>query len=340
MGQIVVGVDGSDHAIAALRWAIAEAGLRDAEVVALCAWEFPHALNPVTMLTVEADPFRADAEANLHRSISAVETGSVVVTRRIVEGSAAQRLVEASADADLLVVGLRGRGGFTGLLLGSVSQHVVEQTRDAPCSFTTRPPPRARRATSDGTSDPGRRPPGARFVAHDDAGVGPSRLAAARRAARLPVPTGAGEVLLRVAGAGACHSDLHLMDFPPGAMPFDPPFVLGHENTGWVETTARSDGLRAGDAVAVYGPWGCGRCRACALSGGTTASGPGRSGRWLPASGTTAGWRSTCACPSDCSSRSATSIPSSGTADRCGADPVPRDQAVACRSSLPARPPS
>lgn len=46
MGQIVVGVDGSDHAIGALRWEVAEAALRGAEVVVLCAWEFPHALNP------------------------------------------------------------------------------------------------------------------------------------------------------------------------------------------------------------------------------------------------------------------------------------------------------
>ena len=41
--------------------------------------------------------------------------------------------------------------------------------------------------------------------------------------------------LLKVAGAGACHSDLHLMDWEPGLMPFDPPFTLGHENAGWVE---------------------------------------------------------------------------------------------------------
>jgi propanol-preferring alcohol dehydrogenase len=86
----------------------------------------------------------------------------------------------------------------------------------------------------------------------------------------LPVPDpGPGEVLLRVAGAGACHSDLHLMDFPAGAMPFDPPFVLGHENTGWVERNGPgASAFELGDAVAVYGPWGCGSCRACALSEG------------------------------------------------------------------------
>ncbi|MGZ4800053.1 MAG: universal stress protein [Acidimicrobiia bacterium] len=129
MGQIVVGVDGSDHAIAALRWAVGEAELRKAEIVALCAWEFPHALNPVTMFTIEAEPFRADAASCLERSIGAVDTGSVVVTPRIVEGSAAQRLVEASDEAELVVVGPRGRGGFTGLLMGSVSQHLCVHAR-------------------------------------------------------------------------------------------------------------------------------------------------------------------------------------------------------------------
>ncbi len=124
MGRIVVGVDGSEHSIAALQWAVEEARLRDAEVVALCAWEFPHALNPVTMMTIDAEPFRADAEAILERSIASVTAATVPVIPRVVEGSAALRLVEASADADLVVVGSRGRGGFTGLLLGSVSQHI------------------------------------------------------------------------------------------------------------------------------------------------------------------------------------------------------------------------
>lgn len=84
----------------------------------------------------------------------------------------------------------------------------------------------------------------------------------------VPIPEpGPGEVLIKVAGAGACHSDLHLMDWPEGTMPFELPFTLGHENTGWVaQLGAGADGFREGDAVAVYGPWGCGRCRACRLS--------------------------------------------------------------------------
>jgi propanol-preferring alcohol dehydrogenase len=84
----------------------------------------------------------------------------------------------------------------------------------------------------------------------------------------VPVPEpGPGEVLIKVGGAGACHSDLHLMEWPEGTLAFDPPFTLGHENAGWVAAVgAGVEGVDEGEAVAVYGPWGCGRCRACRLS--------------------------------------------------------------------------
>lgn len=76
---------------------------------------------------------------------------------------------------------------------------------------------------------------------------------------------GPGEVVVRVGGAGACHSDLHLIhDFEPGLQPWGPPFTLGHENAGWVEAVgAGVTGLEIGTPVAVYGPWGCGRCARC-----------------------------------------------------------------------------
>jgi propanol-preferring alcohol dehydrogenase len=84
----------------------------------------------------------------------------------------------------------------------------------------------------------------------------------------VPVPDpGPGEVLIKVGGAGLCHSDLHLMEWPAGALPFDPPFTLGHENAGWVERLGEgATGFEPGEPVAVYGPWGCGHCRACRLS--------------------------------------------------------------------------
>lgn len=81
-----------------------------------------------------------------------------------------------------------------------------------------------------------------------------------------PAP-GPGEVLLKVAGAGACHSDVAIYndftaDFGPPQMA--PSFILGHENSGWVEELGEGvTGLIKGDAYLVYGPIGCQRCRAC-----------------------------------------------------------------------------
>ncbi|WZH51485.1 MAG: NAD(P)-dependent alcohol dehydrogenase [Nocardioides alkalitolerans] len=81
-----------------------------------------------------------------------------------------------------------------------------------------------------------------------------------------PTP-GPGEVLLKVAGAGACHSDIAVyreFDEAFGPAQLKPSFVLGHESSGWVE--ALGDGVRGiepGEAFLVYGPMGCGRCRAC-----------------------------------------------------------------------------
>ena len=81
----------------------------------------------------------------------------------------------------------------------------------------------------------------------------------------VPVPEpGMGEVLIKVGGAGACHSDLHLMEWPAGMLPYPMPFTLGHENAGWVEKLGPGvTGFSVGDPVAVYGPWGCGHCYAC-----------------------------------------------------------------------------
>src|SRR5919112_855610 len=75
---------------------------------------------------------------------------------------------------------------------------------------------------------------------------------------------GPGQVLVKIGGAGVCHSDLHVMEEDLG---FEPPFTLGHENAGWVAEVGEGvTGFKEGDAVAVYGPWGCGRCHSCQLS--------------------------------------------------------------------------
>ncbi|MFV0526279.1 MAG: NAD(P)-dependent alcohol dehydrogenase [Acidimicrobiales bacterium] len=84
----------------------------------------------------------------------------------------------------------------------------------------------------------------------------------------VPRPSpGPGEVLLKVAGAGACHSDISVYrGFTPATGPpqLAPPFVLGHESSGWVEELGEGvHGVNVGDAFLVYGPIGCGHCRAC-----------------------------------------------------------------------------
>ncbi|WP_432074132.1 NAD(P)-dependent alcohol dehydrogenase [Streptomyces wuyuanensis] len=82
----------------------------------------------------------------------------------------------------------------------------------------------------------------------------------------VPVPEpGPGQVLVKVAGAGACHSDLHIMQAPEPLPGFtNPPFTLGHENAGRVERLGPGvTGFEPGDPVIVYGSWGCGICANC-----------------------------------------------------------------------------
>lgn len=96
----------------------------------------------------------------------------------------------------------------------------------------------------------------------------------------LPVPEpGPGEVLLKVAGAGACHSDVAIFDefeSDPNNGLMAPPFVLGHETSGWVEVLGPGvAGVEVGSAHLVYGPVGCGRCKACSRGQDTYCERPG-----------------------------------------------------------------
>ena len=85
----------------------------------------------------------------------------------------------------------------------------------------------------------------------------------------VPVPEpGPGQVLVKIGGAGACHSDIHIMEMekPTGGRAFKLPFTLGHENAGWVEKLGLgTTGFAQGDSVIVYGPWGCGLCMNCRM---------------------------------------------------------------------------
>ncbi|MEZ5102706.1 MAG: universal stress protein [Thermoleophilia bacterium] len=143
MPVIVVGIDGSDASRAALRFALEEARLRGASVRAVCAWEVPldQAMpGPVIGglpleygIPIEdlRDLARREAATVLDQALAAVrdEAAGVEVVSEPVEGRAAHVLVEAAADAELLVVGSRGHGGFAGLLLGSVGQACAHHAR-------------------------------------------------------------------------------------------------------------------------------------------------------------------------------------------------------------------
>jgi alcohol dehydrogenase, propanol-preferring len=78
---------------------------------------------------------------------------------------------------------------------------------------------------------------------------------------------GPGQVVIRVGGAGLCHSDLHMMQGDPDTPPPLPvPFTLGHENAGWVARVGQGvTSVQLGESVAVHGAWGCGSCARCVL---------------------------------------------------------------------------
>jgi nucleotide-binding universal stress UspA family protein len=127
MSRIVVGVDGSAGSQRALRWALDEARRRNASVDVVHAWHAPYILpSPMApVVTYEYDPIQKTAEEVLSRSLRDADTEGLEVRDVLVCDSAAAALLDAAKDADLLVVGSRGRGGFAGLLLGSVSQSVA-----------------------------------------------------------------------------------------------------------------------------------------------------------------------------------------------------------------------
>jgi nucleotide-binding universal stress UspA family protein len=130
---IVVGIDHSDGAKAALRFALEEARLRRAKLRAVHAWKFDYLEAPGLMRTLppgEYETLHSAAEAALDATFKEVGNAEgVEVERRVVQGAPAGVLVEESRGADLLVVGSRGLGGFAQLLLGSVSQQCAHHAK-------------------------------------------------------------------------------------------------------------------------------------------------------------------------------------------------------------------
>ncbi|HEV8686978.1 MAG TPA: universal stress protein [Gaiellaceae bacterium] len=130
MAKIVVGIDGSDHSKAALRWAVEEGRLRNADVAALHAYEVPLRspdISPASrpdLIDTVTEAYEG-ALAFVTRIVEEVVAGdsTVNVETFAVEGTSPESvLIEASRDAELLVVGSRGRSELAELLLGSVSQ--------------------------------------------------------------------------------------------------------------------------------------------------------------------------------------------------------------------------
>jgi|SRR5215207_140377 len=139
MNEIVAGVDASEESRAALAWAVEEARLRSATVIAVHAWEMPVVPTASGLIPPSAEVFTdvtgvKEAAENVVRSIVEQVAGSSGVDVRplAVEGRPANALIDTAERqrAQLIVVGSRGHGAVVGLLLGSVSEQVV---RHAPC---------------------------------------------------------------------------------------------------------------------------------------------------------------------------------------------------------------
>jgi nucleotide-binding universal stress UspA family protein len=133
--KIVVGVDGSKHSDRALAWAIEEAKLRRARLQVVSVWHVPALVYggpgfaPQLDSAVD-DAFKEVAEESALAAARTAREVDVDVEMDVEHGQAVEKLLEAAADADMLVVGSRGHGGFAGLMLGSVSSQCAHH---APC---------------------------------------------------------------------------------------------------------------------------------------------------------------------------------------------------------------
>jgi nucleotide-binding universal stress UspA family protein len=127
--KIVVGVDGSGHSAIALRWAIDEARIRDARLRVIYA--FPALVSLAGSTAAEYYPqVEKEAEQVLDEALADLPADAQARLERVlVPGNPAKVLIEASNDGAMLVIGSRGRGGFRGMLLGSVSHHCVQHSR-------------------------------------------------------------------------------------------------------------------------------------------------------------------------------------------------------------------
>lgn len=125
--RIVVGLDGHDESATSIHWACELARLTGARLELVHAWEYPYRTKDAVFGSPQADMQR-DATQFAEAAVAALsdDDRAVVSATQVVEGLTADVLVDVSKDADLLVVGSRGRGGVRSLLLGSVTRKVVQ----------------------------------------------------------------------------------------------------------------------------------------------------------------------------------------------------------------------
>jgi nucleotide-binding universal stress UspA family protein len=130
-GRIVVGTDGSEPSRRALGWAVAEAAVRKAVLQPAIIWQSPYDYGELRYVPVDEDQLARGAAKRLEQELAEVagEDSATATDPLVVHGDPAQVLCERSADADLLVVGSRGHGGFAGLMLGSVSAKCAHHSR-------------------------------------------------------------------------------------------------------------------------------------------------------------------------------------------------------------------
>jgi nucleotide-binding universal stress UspA family protein len=139
IARVVVGADGSDTARQALDWALEAGRLHRASVEVVHAWFVPYGGGEPFAAAFDSTPLEDAARRTLDAAVDSAATSglSVPVTRTLAFGSPAAAVLLAAEDADLVVVGSRGLGGFKGLVLGSTSHHLAHH---APCPVVVVPP--------------------------------------------------------------------------------------------------------------------------------------------------------------------------------------------------------
>ncbi|MEO6988163.1 MAG: universal stress protein [Aquihabitans sp.] len=129
-GRVVVGVDGSDRSLDALRWAVAEARVREGGLDVVHAWRLPVMATSPWTIVPDYSEMRTGGRELLDRAMAAVDHDGIEVKTTMELGSATEALLDHAVGAGLVVVGSRGLGRFSQVLLGSVTRQLVHH---APC---------------------------------------------------------------------------------------------------------------------------------------------------------------------------------------------------------------